>query len=346
VTVPFNHDHGTFHPFRVTATSRSDPLAVGAVELGVRYTRVPQPAGHHDTVWLHAQGSSFYINALEEEEIPADEDTGAGLGGGCSFSGGSVSGSSTLVSLVPGLQIGLDAAMERTGMAHITVRSDVPVAGGYSIGGYFIVWKGDEYPETCVYEAPESAVMEIERSPPLTMDADTPVAVDLPIRPLPFGDRVEYDPSQKFGLVLVVYEEASAVCCINLGVGEVQFVPGSSFQLPLDEYHDPVDEYFSTLSGIDLLATTSQQRDVNPGETVVFRIEAQNLGTKAASFDLQLTGLHTEWAQVLGDPRISIPAGAIRELAVAVVVPEGASVGETAMSPCTRSRPTTPTCAA
>lgn len=329
VTVPFNHQHGTFHPFNVTATSRSDPLAVGQITLGIRYTRVPQPAGHHDTLWLHQQGS-YYVNTLEEEEIPSDEDASGGLGGGCSFSGGSVSGSSELVSLVPRLDLGLDAAMERTGLARLQLRSDTPVLGTASVGGYFVTWMDDEYPETCVYEAPPTTVMAIERSAPLTMEADTPITVELPIRPLPYGDRIEFDPRLNFGLVLVVYEESGSqpVCCFD--VGAPVFMEGSSFQLPLDEYHDPVDEYFSTLSGIDLAATSEQQRLVNAGETAVFRVEAQNIGTKSASFRLELTGSNTDWARILGDDHIAIPAGAIRELAVAVTAPAGASSGELA----------------
>lgn len=330
VTVPFSHDHGTFLPFNVTAQSRSDPLAAGHLQLGVRYTRVPQPAGHHDTVYLHGQNSNFYINTLEEEEIPADEDTGGGLSGGCGFSGGSVSGSSTLVSLVPQLQIGLDADMTRTGMAHIILESALPVMGTASVGGYFVTWEKDEYPETCVYEAPPTTVLEIERSAPLTLEADTPIAVDLLIKPLPYGDRVEYSPNLRFGLVLVVYRESgsSPICCFD--VSEPSFVAGSSFQLPLSEYHDPVDEYFSTLSGIELVAVSEQQRLVNPGKTVVFRVEAENLGTKAASFNLELTGLNTPWASILGANRITIPAGSIRELAVAVNVPSSANNGDLA----------------
>lgn len=324
VTIPFGHQHGAFLPFNVTAQSRSDPLAAGHVQLGVRYTRVPQPAGHHNMLYLHGQDGNFYLNTLEEEEIPADENTGGRVGGGCGFSGGSVSGSSTLVSLVPQLQIGIDAAMDAVGVATLVLQSDVPVLESASVGGYFVTWDKDEYPETCVYEAPEQAVAAIERSGPLTMEANTPLVVDLPIRPLPYGDRVEYDPELRFGLVLVVYQEqgSSPICCLD--VGTPSFVAGSSFQLPLDEYHDPVDEYFSTLSGIDLTALTEQQRLVNVGETAIFRVEAQNLGTKAATFDLELTGVNTQWANILGDGRITIPAGSIRELAVAVAVPADA----------------------
>jgi MYXO-CTERM domain-containing protein len=335
VTVPFNHDHGKYVAFNVTATSRSDPLSYSRLEMGIRYTRVPQPAGHHNTVWLHDDSGFFYINAIEEEEIPDDEVTSA-TSGGCGFSSPEGSGDSELFPLMPDLEMGIDTALDRTGTAHLVVQSSTPIQGTSSISGYFLVWDEDEdqYAETCAYQKPETAFLEIARSEPLQLEANVPKALDLAITPLPYGDRIDYAAGLHMGLLLVVWDEgANAAAPINLGStagAGVTFVEGSSFQLPIDEYHDPVDEYFSSLSGIELSSTTEQQRLVNPGETVVFRLDAQNIGLQPASFDLELTGAHTEWARILGDTRIAIGAGETRALAIAVDVPDEAFTGEMA----------------
>lgn len=334
VTVPFNHDHGKYVAFNVTATSRSDPLSYARLEMGVRYTRVPQPAGHHNTVWLHDDSGFFYINALEEEEVPDDEETSS-FSGSCSFGSAQGSGTSQLVNLMPDLEMGLDVAMDGTGLARITVQSAAPVQGTSSISGWFLVWDddSDQYVSPCFYEEPEAAFLQIARSEPLMLEANAPETLELPITPLPYGDRIDYTPGLHMGLLLVVWDEgatgASPITIGSIDAG-LQFVEGSSFQLPLEEYHDPVDEYFSSLSGIELSSTTEQQRLVNPGETVVFRLDAQNIGLQPASFDLELTGAHTEWARILGDTRIAIGAGQTRALAIAIDAPDDAFTGEMA----------------
>lgn len=330
VTVPFSHIHGVFTAFNVTVQSRSDPLTYGDVRLGVRYTAVPQPAGHHDTLYLHSNPQLF-VNTLETSEIPEDEAVGLPGSSSCSYGSSTGSGRGQLVPLVPAFDLGLDMDMARTGLGRIVLESDVPVVDGYSVGGYVVVWYGQDGVSACASSAPEQAVATLERSEPFSIDAGQQVTVDVVIKPLPYGDRLEHAEDIHFALILALFEEGPAhvpICC--LGSDAPRFVEGSTFQLPLNEYHDPVDTYFSTLSGIDLVAVSEQQRFVNPGESAVFELEAQNLGDTAASFDLELTGSRLEWAALLGDLRIDLGAGESRALAVAVSVPAGASDDEVA----------------
>jgi hypothetical protein len=58
LTVPFAHAHGTYQKFLLELRSQSDPGSVGRIQLGVRFSNPPQPAGHHNTLWLHAQAST------------------------------------------------------------------------------------------------------------------------------------------------------------------------------------------------------------------------------------------------------------------------------------------------
>lgn len=332
VTTPFNHDHGAYRAFNVTATSRSDPLAVGRIELAVRYTKVPQPAGHHDTVFLHGANGPLYVNTLEGEEIPPGEESeDPVVGGGCSSGSSSGNAMTELVPLVPPLQMGLDVDLGKTGLARIQLTSQAPIVDGYSVSGLLLAWRGGDRPSTCQTEAGPTTIAVIERSAPFSIDAGETIVVEAPITPQPAGDYLPYGEGLNLALQLILWEEGPAhppICC--LGSEAPTFVPGSSFKLPLAEYHDPVDQYFSSLSGVELFAVTQQQRLVNPGETVVFRLEAQNIGSQDAAFDLQLTGTNTQWATVLGDARVPLGAGLSRELAVAVTVPSGASNGEMA----------------
>lgn len=330
VTVPFAHIHGVFSTFNVTVQSRSDPLTYGDVRLGVRYTAVPQPAGHHDTLYLHDMGNGrLFVNTLETADIPAEEATGLPGTSTCSFSSLNGSGRGQIVPLVPGFDLGLDMDMTRQGSAKVVIHSEVPVVDGYSAGGHVVVWYGNDRVSACASGTPEQAVAVLERSAPFSVDAGGETVLDLVITPLPYGDRLEHADDIHFALVLALYEEGPAhvpICCI--GSEYPSYVEGSTFQLPLNEYHDPVDTYFSTLSGIDLVAVTPQQRLVNPGETVIFQLEAHNLGDQASTFQLELTGSRVEWARVLGDLRFGLGGGGSRTLAVAVTPPMEAGDGD------------------
>lgn len=330
VTIPFVHDHGRLANFTVHAQSRSDPLSYADLELGVRYTAVPQPAGHHDTVFLHEAGNQLYINTLETDEIPVDEpSSGPTFGGGCSVGGSGNGGAMTeLIPLVPGLNIGLDGDMERQGLARINLHAELPVVDGYSVAGFFLAWYGDERPETCMTTPSETTFAVINRSAPFSIDANSSITVELPIVPLAYGDYLPYQADISMALMLVLYEEGPGHmpgCC--LGVEAPTYAPGSSFQLPLLEYHDPVDQFFSTLSGVDLLSKDGQQRLVNPGETAMFTLSLANIGVAQATFDLEMTGSNLAFATVLGDATVSLGPGESRDLGVAVAVPDGTDDG-------------------
>lgn len=57
VTTPFAHQHGKYLSFVIEAHSVSDATTVGRIELGVRYSNPPQPAGHHPQLWIHSQSA-------------------------------------------------------------------------------------------------------------------------------------------------------------------------------------------------------------------------------------------------------------------------------------------------
>lgn len=97
--------------------------------------------------------------------------------------------------------------------------------------------------------------------------------------------------------------------------------------LPLEEYHDDVEAYFQAASGVDLYGQGPLRRLVNPGDTVVFNITAENIGEAAATFDLSLTGNQVEWAALLGADSITLSAGETRPIAIALSAPASAADG-------------------
>ncbi len=54
VSTPFSHTHGVLKKFRMEMQSEADPGTVGRLDMGIRYFAVPQPAGHHSTLYLHS----------------------------------------------------------------------------------------------------------------------------------------------------------------------------------------------------------------------------------------------------------------------------------------------------
>lgn len=70
VTVPFMHQHGTWRLFELVADGEGE---TAREQLGVVYTTVPQPAGHHRALFFHADGNPDYerrasMNTLEEDK--------------------------------------------------------------------------------------------------------------------------------------------------------------------------------------------------------------------------------------------------------------------------------------
>ncbi|MES2154658.1 MAG: hypothetical protein V4510_05925 [bacterium] len=330
VTVPFQHIHGAYYSVNVTFQSRSDPLSHANIELGVRYTKVPQPAGHHNKVYWHTGSGAPFINTLETAEVPPDEKTSPPSSYTCGFSGGSASGEGQMVPLVPDLGIGVDVDMKGNGTAIVNLMSSTPSPGLYSVGGYFVVWYGDEAPSSCVYEAPKEAIAAMQRSAPLQMQANTPLQVTLPVRPLAYGDRLEYRPGIHMALIIAFYEEVSPPFFGNGLLSPPTVADGTLFQLPLAEYHDKVNQYFAALSGVDLYATGGQQQLVNPGKTALFEVTAEMAGKDGADFNVELAGTNVEWAHIVGDTTLHLSAGDKHVIAVAVTAPADAKVGSVA----------------
>jgi hypothetical protein len=105
---------------------------------------------------------------------------------------------------------------------------------------------------------------------------------------------------------------------------------GGEMVLPLIEYHDPVDQVFSSLSSLMIVVNGEQQRMVNPGKTALYDLGLMNHGSQDATYNLEVSGSSLAWARILGERRVTVPAGETRQLGIAVTAPPGAADGDVA----------------
>lgn len=331
VSTQFRHQHGAFESFTLSLTSHRDDDAVGRLEMGIRFLETPQPAGHHDTVWIHTRGTASgggfcigcgpaavaFMNAAQEYELDEDvpayaEETGGLLGGG--------DGWTWNVFLEPGLQLGLDFDVNATGTVEVTFEAPLTIQGA-SLGGRLVHYG--------VVEAGGSR--HVERTVLADLVASTPrdlsgtVIVDTVVVPVPAADFVRYNPRAALVLELELSGD-------NLSVygTEDQTQPAlleGGMTLPLFEYRDPVDHVFGALAGLDFGHADRAEKYVNPGETVLFNLTLQNEGAIDDVFELRVNGTNPDWVRVLGDRRVFVGTGDHRNVVVAVSPPSDAPDG-------------------
>ncbi len=324
VSIPFSHQHGAFETFQLELRSQRDDRSVGRLELGVRFLETPQPAGHHDTVWIHTRqvpasnlcfgcgdGSIAFMNAVEDHAL--DEDIPA-RGEDSSFIGTGVWNWD--VFLEPGLRLGLDFDVNETGS--LDVELDAPNAvSDASLGGRLVHYArvGDGVERTLLAD--------LVPTTPGTLNGPTTLSTLLV--PTPDADLVPYNPHA--ALVLELELEGDAVTAEGAEEYLEPALTGGRMTLPLFEYRDPVVDVFAQLAGLDLRHADRAEKFVNPGETVLFNLTLANEGAIDDVFELRVNGTNQEWARVLGDTRIFVGTGNERHVVVAVTPPTDAPDG-------------------
>jgi hypothetical protein len=239
VTVPFAHDHGASRSFILEMASATDTTSVGRIELGVRYLAVAQPAGHHDTLYVHSfqeqglqdpvveavpgvVGNGGYLNTLDED--PADSHQGL------SFMTGNTFGPSEHweweVMLAPSLLIGLDADLARVGEVEISFGSRTPMTD-VQVSAEILVGAPGMDLVTLVTLAPTAATA-----------TDDVYTVKGDLVPDAAADLIPYTP----GMNLYLHVTLDATGPTDaVPIDAPWLLPMSSLRLPLLAYHDPVE---------------------------------------------------------------------------------------------------------
>lgn len=336
LTVPFNHQHGVIDTFLVEARSDRDPDVAGIIELGVEYLAVAQPAGHHPLAYLHGSGADpaplqgggliqwgaarlpGWFNTLEEDP----RDPGERLLG-VTARGGNLAEPryGWIVPLDPTLRLGLDFDLDREGRIALNVGTSLPLSDSVFYGFVALIDRGNVTGSAVMYDDFSGVFVVADVTPQAVgdMGAEESRSVETTIVARPEADIVP--PGRDQNMVLILWLEGQGSPPL-LGYEDRAWIePGASLELPLFEYHDPIDEAFAAPDFIHIGIAGAQERFVAPGGTVLYDLLLRNDGIRDGTFDLQVYGTHADW--------VSFPAGSrfVAPSAGEVIIPIALSPG-------------------
>lgn len=309
VSVPFSHQHGSYESFSIEARRLDEDVVKAELELGVRFTQIPQPAGHHPRLWLHSFNPSgangdpgvAFMNAVSEDPLDSQYPVRSGR---CAIDGQSLR-HEWVVPLNPRLQIGLD--FDATGNAKLVipfqVELDVPDA---LLDVSLMVGAA----EVAFGESPIA----------LVGGAVTTLSMDLPVEEV--GDFIPFFRQSSMELVVGLSQPSlvpvAAYCQVNAPV----LAPGGELELPLFEYHDPIPVAASGSLVSDVVAPR-----VAPGSRVA--IEHSLIAPEQVGVDVELRvfGRGAEWVSISASA-LSLRAGEARNFTVLLDVPSSATNGQ------------------
>ena len=313
-TTPFAHQHGSFAGFGVSMEDIDDASSSSSVELGIRYHEVPQPAGHHDTLYLHAEhpqphpvdplvgsgAARLFMNTRDED--PQDDGQPVRA-----FDASATRSAFTWgIALQPALGIGLDFDTARTGALDLTFGSDTPLTGATVTAELVRTTTGGAM--TLATTSASNAV---------DIAAGETARVQLDVKPDATADLVPYEAEAQ--LTLRVRMEL-AVPVTRLEQQAPSLYPGGSLRLPLNEYRDNLDNVLPETARAIGLTVDEAIKSRNPGDTAVFEINVQNTLTDTRTIQLRIDGLHNDWAR-LSRSEVRIDGGAQGKVYLIVNVP-------------------------
>ena len=341
--VPFQHEHGFTEEFVIAAQPVEDPLLRANLTLGVAFPAIPQPAGHHDTMWLHSRPANFsnardvvaisgyelWFNPLETDPDPEAQDTHVGYES--QVEDGDQVDFVWNFPLKPALRMGLDFDPRRPGLLRTAVEAGLPEADSELAAN---LW----YCAPTVRTGQEAGLHGCARgswfrvahgttdigalSPNAPRDVEVTIAVD------PQYDLIDHVEGANLRLELRLSLPRGTGNADMRGV--LLYADRSQFTLPLFEYHDPLEQAFEDAGPLQLIPQSSTlEKEANPGKTSAFMFRVRNDGAKPMHVELDVQGIRREWAswQSTG---LELSAGDEAEARLAVSVPFEAVHGERA----------------
>lgn len=347
VSTPFSHDHGTVQDFRLELHSQSDVNSVGRLQLGIRYHAVPQPAGHHDMLYFHSHrwgedhplfvitesissgnsGLSYLNSAEEDQEDQEVSIKGTYWGWGCHDP--CVPDPPKAVwrwatYLQPGLEMGLDFDLSRKGSLTFPVMSATPIAQAI-LDGKLLHWTFNEATQQWV----AVTVAEFAAGAPVDLVPNQPHTFQFEVTPTPEAELLPNAERVRFGLEMNLSSLARLPVPGFTGVEAPELLPGGWMQLPLFEYRDPIGDAFASVSDLTWIDQELHTM-ANPGETALFTAALHSDVDRDVDVELDLAGVHADWADLLHGKAFRIPAGGHLEVPIAVRVPGDAPDGDAA----------------
>jgi hypothetical protein len=342
VTLNFTHDHGTDQTFRIIAESTLVPESKANLELGVHWLTIPQPAGHHDRLWLHSrpfppEQCDFGVCAVAPQ-ITWTSTLATDPTAGTTDEDAAGAPPATLVQpvalwafpLAPQLYVGLHLDKQRVGEFVGSLRSTMPSpAANLEATLYLCDRLGEPSEYACQSGMPGKALLRgstelgaLAANAQKTFDFELDHVSDDEV--IPWKNATNLELGLKLTTpnpqgVATVYKEPSVMLRVK----------DSVLSLPLFEYHDPLDQAFEHIGAVELKAMGPFEKAINPGNGALFNFDVKNSGPSAIDLRVLLEGYNADWASV--EPtNLEIQAGRVNALQVRVDVPMDASPGERA----------------
>ncbi|HEX9816927.1 MAG TPA: hypothetical protein VGB18_08095 [Candidatus Thermoplasmatota archaeon] len=356
LSMEFAHEHATTEFFRVRAQSIDDARQWAEIELGVSWLDVPQPAGHHDRLWIHSYARDGQVRGVPVDEalglvaawmnaVPDDPDprvTGEPVPGrtGSTEQGPLATPVPTETwwrfRLDPGLQIGLDPDISRPGSFVTEILSTAPATSAeISVEVVYCDPTGTipgEATDECGKSGEPGSLVRLltGESGPRTLAANGPTGFAVELVPNATADLIPHQVGSFLELrVTLVTNTPQGV---DLGQPPTpKLNPTESLlTIPLHEYHDPVDQTFLNVGTVSLEALDPYDKRVNAGRGSVFRFDVTNSGEAAHTMSLLAEGINSAWARVHEGSEITVPAHETKQVSLIVNAPDDAVAGERA----------------
>lgn len=352
LSMEFTHEHGITKTFRVRAESTVDPDAFAQAEMGVHWLEIPQPSGHHPFMWLHSARADIpltsevtlpyavlgihnvWFNGLQEDPSVGATDEPVG-----SYSLPASGQAIWSFPLSPDLQLGLDLDLQsfEPGYFETVIHTYAPATDARLAVDVFYCdptgrLSGPSWPTCGSDENPGTRVDLFtgeEQIGALGVNADTEITVELEANAS--AEVIPHQPGGQLYLRVTLHHDTPQSYFIYQNPPAAQLDVGASLlHMPLDEYHDPVDQAFLKVGTLRVEALDAHEKPVNPGRTAVFTFAVTNTAEQEQRLAFAIEGVNADWATIHGDEEATLGAGETRNVTVAVAPPEHAVGGERA----------------
>ena len=324
-TFPFGHTHGGFSALTLNAKSIRDPAATASVKLGVVHTPIPQPAGHHSELYLHAVAadSGAFQTAFPRTLVTMNtlsdhsEDLPEATPGGDFQDPNADQGAPTWrINLGPQLAMGLDFDLNETGAIAGQLLGRTTGAGELTAELWLI--QGDQDAAQLATAPPAS----------LTLDVQAPSDFTFTLTPTPESDYVPYAPGQNLQLRFTLTTDTP--CCPPQSPPAL-LVEGFAMTLPLNEYHEaPVinEEGREVIATLEAAPDGPIEKEARPGAVTTFAYNVRNGGANSVDAQVELEGTGKDALTIVPGLEWSLPAGESMRILIGVEVPADANDGE------------------
>lgn len=348
VSIPFAHEHGRTATFVLEARDADETDYYAQLELGVHWPEIAQPAGHHSRLYLHSapgemRGSAvgptaicnaaydvrqLWMNTAEDDASAGASETIPRYGPPCSQASSVVSRYAWLFPLTPDLLLGLDFLPGQS--ARFVAEYIGGLEGDATFSASLWHCASEDREQT---GPPPAAGIGCPHGALQIAGTEQSARAPGPDQVLPLDMEMEIDeqadlllPHPDMGLYFLFLVESPQ----PLHAGGPQVPPRlntgeAHLDLPLLEFHDPIDDAFTEIGSLALNSTTTH-RSANAGKTIVQDFRLRNEGEQPVDVELELVD-PAGWASISGPQAIRVAAGEASRIRVAVAVPTDAVLG-------------------